>query len=651
MFCSRCGTDVNPEAKFCPSCGLDLAGAPPTPEEPTPEVAEIELVRDALKQEYDVLEELGRGGMAIVYRARETQLERTVAIKVLPFSLAFDSEFVERFQREARTAAQLEHPHIIPIYRVGRAGRVIYFVMKYLRGGALSQLLAERGRLPPDEIVTLLIQAVGALGAAHRRDIVHRDIKPDNIMFDEGGHAVVTDFGIAKAATGTRLTGTGMSIGTPHYMSPEQARAQPLDGRSDIYSLGVVAYQCLTGTVPFDGEDSFAIGYKHIMEELPAPPLATAEDRRLFGIIQRMLAKQPEERFQSAEELADELKSRAASFQPSASPDEIPTTAIPAIGARPTDGASPTTPTTPIPRATAGAPPRRKRSGVLVGLLTIVLLGGGGAGGYWYFALGATWPPPLERIPLLSGLLDDSVGTAAVDSMLAAGDSLLASLGDPEPDSDSVGVGDTAGVAEPADTGGAVAVADLPNIGWILVAGVPRRGQVTVDGEARSGSVYQVAPGSRRVEVQAVGYEPFVETVAVARGDTVEIAVALVRLAAEEAPEATPVAEPPPVVDVCAVPPPDYNADGSCYDVAPAPTVPPILTLPDGITGPVDPVLLWVKVSTDGKAIEVERLRQSRAAFTIAAMRFARRITYTPGRKDGRPVEAWLRMRVVARSQ
>src|SRR5205814_5736731 len=135
---------------------------------------------------------------------------------------------------------------------------------------------------------------------AHQSGIVHRDIKPDNIMFDEHGHAVVTDFGIAKAATGGKLTGTGMSIGTPHYMSPEQARAQTLDGRSDLYSLGVVAYQCLTGKVPFDGEDSFSIGYKHIMEEVPTPPLESVDRRELFEVVRKMMAKSPEDRFQSA---------------------------------------------------------------------------------------------------------------------------------------------------------------------------------------------------------------------------------------------------------------------------------------------------------------------------------------------------------------
>src|SRR6266545_1363487 len=206
MFCSRCGSEITGKSKFCPSCGLDLMATTPVHAIATGALHETDLVREALAAEYDIIEELGR------------------------------------------------------------SGRVIYFVMKFLRGGSLSTVVAERKKLTPPEIRRLLLEAGSALGYAAQRGIVHRDIKPDNIMFNEFGQCVLTDFGIAKAASGNKLTGTGMSIGTPHYMSPEQARAQSIDGRSDIYSLGVVAYQCLTGTVPYDGEDSFSIGYKHITE-------------------------------------------------------------------------------------------------------------------------------------------------------------------------------------------------------------------------------------------------------------------------------------------------------------------------------------------------------------------------------------------------
>src|SRR5947208_6645397 len=344
MYCSRCGTQNDDTSKFCRSCGLDLAATPiQTPQELT----ELELVREQLKDEYEILDELGRGGMAIVFKAREKQLEREVAIKVLPFSLAFDKEFVERFQREARTSAKLEHPGIIPIYRVGKSGRVIYFVMKFLRGKPLASVLAARGSLPPGEIRQVLVQVARALAYAHKSGIVHRDIKPDNIMFDEHGLAVVTDFGIAKAASGGKLTGTGMSIGTPHYMSPEQARAQALDGRSDIYSLGVVAYQSLIGRVPFDGEDSFSIGYKHIMEGIPTPPLETYDQRTVFEITKKMMAKSPDERFQSADDLVQTLE--AGGGLPPGGPSTAPPQPHPPPAGGPAASAPATTPP-PAPR-------------------------------------------------------------------------------------------------------------------------------------------------------------------------------------------------------------------------------------------------------------------------------------------------------------
>ncbi len=263
---------------------------------------EIDLVRAALAPDYEILGELGRGGMAVVYRAKEVALDREVAIKVLPSLLALDSEFVERFQHEARTAGKLEHPNIVPIYRVGQAGQVTYFVMKYLRGQALSAILRERGKIPVREVQRILIETASALGYASRFGVVHRDIKPDNIMLDDEARCVITDFGIAKTV-GARLTAPGTSMGTPRYMSPEHAQGVPMDARSDIYSLGVVAYQCLIGTIPFDGEDPFAVLYQHVNSPLPRPALQTDEEKALFSVIERMLAKGPEDRFQTADSL------------------------------------------------------------------------------------------------------------------------------------------------------------------------------------------------------------------------------------------------------------------------------------------------------------------------------------------------------------
>ena len=264
-----------------------------------------EVIRRALAKDYEVLEELGRGGMAIVYRALERELDREVAIKVLPPAMTMDTEFVDRFQREARTAGQLEHPHIVPIYRVGRAGpdqNVIFFVMKFLRGQSLAQVLRDRTRLPVEDVKRILIETAGALGYAAKRGVVHRDIKPDNIMLDGEGRCVVTDFGIAKTSSGP-LTAAGTSMGTPRYMSPEHAQGAKLDGRSDLYSLGVVAYQCLAGNTPYDADDPFAILYKHINEPLPRPALQSDDEWALYAIVERMLAKMPDDRFQSADDV------------------------------------------------------------------------------------------------------------------------------------------------------------------------------------------------------------------------------------------------------------------------------------------------------------------------------------------------------------
>ncbi|OLC07448.1 MAG: hypothetical protein AUH34_01330 [Gemmatimonadetes bacterium 13_1_40CM_70_12] len=230
----------------------------------------------ALGSSYTVEGELGRGGMGVVYKARDERLKRQVAIKVLPPELAFREEIRIRFLREAETAARLSHPHIVPIHSVGEGpDGLVYFVMAFVDGESVAGKLKRRGRLPSEEARRIMLETSDALGAAHALGIIHRDVKPDNILLEGSrGRVVVTDFGIAKALSSTTgsatLTATGVAIGTPHYMSPEQAAGdREIDGRSDIYSLGVVSYQMLTGELPFQAPTVPGILMKHITERAP----------------------------------------------------------------------------------------------------------------------------------------------------------------------------------------------------------------------------------------------------------------------------------------------------------------------------------------------------------------------------------------------
>ena len=300
-----------------------------------------EHVQRTLAATYDVEREIGRGGMGVVYRAIDKRLKRPVAIKLLPPELAFRRDIRQRFQREAETAAQLSHPNIVPIYSVDEIGNLVFFVMACVDGDNLATQLRLRGPLPPEEVRRYLTEVAEALAYAHARGVIHRDIKPDNILIDAlDGRALVTDFGIARAAEGgegARLTATGLAIGTPAYMSPEQASGdRDVDGRSDLYSLGVVAYQMLTGEPPFTGNTTPVLLVKHL-SEVPVP----VEERRpdtppmLAAMVMRLLEKEPEHRFQSATDFAQVLRSGI-----------VPPASLAPRAARPAAG---------TPAATAGA--------------------------------------------------------------------------------------------------------------------------------------------------------------------------------------------------------------------------------------------------------------------------------------------------------
>jgi len=263
------------------------------------------LVERALTANYELDRELGRGGMGIVYRAKDRRLKRMVAIKVLPPELGFRGEIKSRFLREAETAAQLSHPDIVPIYSVDEREGLVFFVMACVDGDTLAKRLAERGPLPVDDARRILREVADALAYAHARGVIHRDIKPDNILLGEDGRAMVTDFGIARAiqeGADSRLTATGVAIGTPAYMSPEQAAGdREIDGRSDLYSLGIVGYQMLAGQLPFQASSTAAMLMKHISER-PAPLNQVRPDvpPDLSDAIMALLEKEPANRFPSA---------------------------------------------------------------------------------------------------------------------------------------------------------------------------------------------------------------------------------------------------------------------------------------------------------------------------------------------------------------
>jgi len=268
----------------------------------TPQVTALDLLREETLGEYEILAELGRGGMATVYLAHDIALGRRVAIKVMSPALV-EEGVAERFRREARTAASLNHPHIIPIYTVRERPHLLYFVMKFIAGPALDPILKTTGCLPIPMAQLILAQAASALGYAHRRGVIHRDVKPANIMLDEDGWVVVTDFGIAKVSTNTGLTMTGVTVGTPAYMSPEQCMGREVTGASDQYSLGIVAYQLITGQRPFNATSAMSMMYAHF-NETPRPLRELRPDcpPELEAMVLRMLAKDAADRWPSIDE-------------------------------------------------------------------------------------------------------------------------------------------------------------------------------------------------------------------------------------------------------------------------------------------------------------------------------------------------------------
>jgi serine/threonine-protein kinase len=474
---------------------------------------------------YEVRRLLGRGGMGAVFLAVDRKLEREVAIKVLPPELAHDEQFVQRFEREARIAAKLDHSGIIPIYAVESDEGLHFFVMKYVQGRTLDGLLAA-GALPIDLAQQILWESACALGHAHERGVVHRDVKPANIMLDESGRAMLTDFGISKALqSASHFTATGQVIGTPHYMSPEQARGEEVGGPSDQYSLGIVGYRMLAGRLPFEDDSVHTVIYKHVFE-MPPPlqSLRKGVPESLASAIQRALAKDPSERFPAMEDFATAVWPEnpvlpAARQGQRAVPVRRSVSSVDEV----TEVSAPTQ----MP-----LPPPRKRRRLMGGLVAAVLLVTAGSTGAFLT------PQGRALVSRISGGRGAEPAPATADSGAVRGDSLVnealidsptvspaeaspsVAMPEPQPPRPQPTRQDPPRSTQPA----------VPRVGYLTIDASPS-GLLIVDGrEIRDTPVFrfELAVGEHRIEIRREGYVTFQELMGITIGNETRKRVTLV---------------------------------------------------------------------------------------------------------------------------
>jgi hypothetical protein len=499
--------------------------------------------------------------MAVVYRAREIELRRLVALKVLPPGMG-SPEMAERFRREARMAAALDHPNIIPIHRVGQAAGTYFFAMKFVEGRAVDAIIEQQGALPIPVVLVILRAAASALAFAHERQIVHRDIKGANIMVDCDGRVLVADFGIARAAEEKTLTASGSVIGTPHFMSPEQCSGQKVGPQSDQYSLGVLAFQMLTGQVPFDADSVITIIQHHYFT--PVPDIRAVREgvpEELLAVVYRALAKDASQRYAATREMANALEAvpctadekaqaeetlrqlargeaiarvRTASLPPLADARTMGAAALAALSST-IAGGGPVAPAAATAVAAKMPPPaRRRRTPLLIGGAAVVVVVGSVAAWLALRAPGGAAPGPvapaigtqagatLAANPTQpqrdSGLKAETTGAPAAAPPKAAAEQKKAGPRPAQKRAPAPAVQESAAAPAPAPP---------PAMGTLRVRAIPPNAQISVDGRRIGGEGVafdvEIAAGVRQLRISAPGYVTFDTTLSVQPGQPVNI--------------------------------------------------------------------------------------------------------------------------------
>ena len=558
LACAHCSQPALEEDRFCCSCGkqltlgstLVLSGAVTDTRSRMAQVdAELlQTLRDATLGEYDIYGELGRGGMAIVYLAHDIALDRKVAIKVLMPALLHTEGMAERFKSEAQSAARLSHVNIIPIYAVRETDRIVYFIMKFIAGKPLDQLMGEfETPMPIPMAQSLLLQVGRALGHLHREGVFHRDVKPGNILIDADGSAVVMDFGIAKRTDVTGMTLTGTTMGTPYYMSPEQCKSDPLTPAADQYSLGIVAYEMLTGDVPFRGGSPMETMSMNCYDELP--PLSERRPdcpEAMVAAVHRMLEKDASLRFPSMADVLSAMEAKPLSADDPVQEDlvrrvqegqneflaRVQTPRSPVPATRSPSSTHRTGPATPPPQQYSGpslAPLESVQAGQeRKSVRTLVASAVGVVGliaGIWIWqgglTTGETGQVIIEGVPPGGVVVIDGTPRPGNTFDLPPGPHEFHVLADGfETETETIQVA-AGGILRTPFTGRRTVLV-VAN-GTVVVEGLPPGGIVSADGNPQAGSTFDLPPGTHEIRMSAAGFTTETRTIEVALGEEANV--------------------------------------------------------------------------------------------------------------------------------